>query len=316
MRLKGGNATRASSHWVQRYEHLYGTETAKQLGRADKLAYITTVGPNGQVMAHTGDCPETTFTVQYMVHLSPLQEWEVPVVPLRAYDSVLGLPLFQFRNHDVDWPRGRLLALRTPRGVEVVAVDRVDRWQCHRKWAGLTAWEEVCSGGGGGTPDTEVLGATAFDDVLASEQVVGTFFLRVGDCSGLLGATVEGITDGEWDRPKALDGRAGSSGSSCSRRVYEQCGPWMTATSTARHEGSTGWRGLALLWRTVLNPDSWRCLHTTPYQVWIDNERLQMELAQRPRWCLHKMEDISRQYSENSGRFSAKLQQRHSCPLS
>jgi hypothetical protein len=55
----------------------------------------------------------------------------------------------------------------------------------------------VCSEGGGGIPDIQILRATAFDDLLASEQVVGTFFLRVGDCAGLLGATVEGITDGE-----------------------------------------------------------------------------------------------------------------------
>jgi len=38
---------------------------------------------------------------------------------------------------------------------------------------------------------------TAFDDLLASEQVVRTFFLRVGDCTVMLGGTVEGITDGE-----------------------------------------------------------------------------------------------------------------------
>jgi hypothetical protein len=59
------------------------------------------------------------------------------------------------------------------------------------------AGEEACSEGGGGVPNIQILGATAFDDLLASEQVIGTFFLRVGDCTRLLGATVEGITDGE-----------------------------------------------------------------------------------------------------------------------
>jgi len=99
-----------------------------------------------------------------------------------------------------------------------------------------------------GIPDIQILGATAFDNLLASDQVIWTFFLRVGDCTRLLGATVEGITDGEWDRPQVLDGRAGSSGSSCGRRVYQQCGPWMTATGMPRHEGSMGLWGLALLW--------------------------------------------------------------------
>ena len=93
-----------------------------------------------------------------------------------------------------------------------MAVDRVDHQECSRNAPGSTAREEACSEGGGGIPDIQILGATAFDDLLASEQVVGTFFLTVGDCTGLVGATVEGITDGERDRPQALDGRAGSSG--------------------------------------------------------------------------------------------------------
>ena len=118
-------------------------------------------------------------------------------MPMRAYDLVLGLHWFQSRNPDVDWHRSRLLALQTPGGAEVVAVDRVDHQECPGNVAGSTAREEACSEGGGGIPDIEILRATAFDDLLASEQVVGTFFLRVGDCTGLLGATMEGITVGE-----------------------------------------------------------------------------------------------------------------------
>jgi hypothetical protein len=62
---------------------------------------------------------------------------------------------------------------------------------------GCTAREEGCSDGGSGITDIQILWATAFDNIQASEQVVGTFFLRLGDCIGLLGGTVEGITDGE-----------------------------------------------------------------------------------------------------------------------
>jgi len=169
----------------------------QQLGLADEPAYVTTLGLNGQVMAHTSDSRKTAFTVQYMEHLSPVQESEVLVVPMRAYYLVLGLPWFQSRNPDVDWQSGRLLALRTPGGAEVVAVDRVDHQECPGNVPGCMAREEACSEEGGGIPDIQILGATAFDDLLASQQVVGTFFLRVGDCTGLLGATVEGITDGE-----------------------------------------------------------------------------------------------------------------------
>jgi hypothetical protein len=79
----------------------------------------------------------------------------------------------------------------------VVAVERVDHQESPGNAPGSTVREEGCSEGGGGIPDIQILGATAIDDLLASEQVVGTLFLRVGDCTGLRGATVEGITDGE-----------------------------------------------------------------------------------------------------------------------
>jgi hypothetical protein len=92
-----------------------------------------------------------------------------------------------------------------------MAVDRVDHQECPGNVPESAAREEVCSKGGGGISDIQILGETAFDDLLATEQVVGTFILGVGDCTGLLGATVEGITYSEWDRPQALDGRPESS---------------------------------------------------------------------------------------------------------
>jgi len=87
-----------------------------------------------------------------------------------------------------------------------------------RECTWITAGEETCSEGGC-TLYIQILGATAIDDLLASEQVVWMFFLRVGVRTGLPGATVEGITDGEWDRPQALDGRAGSSGGNGQKKV-------------------------------------------------------------------------------------------------
>ena len=98
----------------------------KRLGLVDEPAYVTTLGLNGHVMAHASESRKTWFTVPYMEHLSPVQESEVLVVPMRAYDLVLGLPWFQSRNPDVDWQSGQLLALRTPGGEEVLAVDLVD----------------------------------------------------------------------------------------------------------------------------------------------------------------------------------------------
>ena len=66
-----------------------------------------------------------------------------------------------------------------------------------RECTWITAREEACSEGGGGVPDILILGATTFDDQLASEEVVWTFFLRVGVRIGLLGVTVESISSGE-----------------------------------------------------------------------------------------------------------------------
>ena len=83
----------------------------KGLGLADEPAYVTTVGLNGQVLAYASKRRKTAFTVQLMAHLSPVQESEVLVMPMRAYDGVLGLPWCQSRNPDVDWQRSRLLAL-------------------------------------------------------------------------------------------------------------------------------------------------------------------------------------------------------------
>jgi len=65
-----------------------------------------------------------------------------------------------------------------------------------RECTWITAREEARSQGGC-TSHIQILGATAIDDLLASEQVVWTFFLRVGVRTGLLGVTVESISTGE-----------------------------------------------------------------------------------------------------------------------
>jgi len=66
-----------------------------------------------------------------------------------------------------------------------------------RECTWITAREEACSEGRSAVPDILILGATTFDNQLASEEVVWTFFSRVGVRIGLLGVTVESITSGE-----------------------------------------------------------------------------------------------------------------------
>jgi len=60
----------------------------------------------------------------------------------------------------------------------------------------ITATEETSSEGCC-TSYIQILEATAVDDQLASDEVVWTFFLRVGVRIGLLGVTVESISSGE-----------------------------------------------------------------------------------------------------------------------
>ena len=65
-----------------------------------------------------------------------------------------------------------------------------------RECTWIMAREKACSEGGC-TSYIQILGATAIDDLLASEEVVWTFFLGVGVRIGLLGGTVESISRGE-----------------------------------------------------------------------------------------------------------------------
>jgi hypothetical protein len=44
------------------------------------------------------------------------------------------------------------------------------------------------------TPDIKILGATAINDLLPSDVTIEIFALRIGQCSGLLGATMEVTT--------------------------------------------------------------------------------------------------------------------------
>jgi len=66
-----------------------------------------------------------------------------------------------------------------------------------RQCACITAGEETCSEGDAGDPDISILGTNAFDNQLAREEVIWTFFLRVGVHIGLLGVTMDSISGGE-----------------------------------------------------------------------------------------------------------------------
>ena len=161
---------------------------------------------------------KTAMTVQYMDHLAPDHEPEVVVIPMRAYDLVLGLPWFKTHKPEIDWATGRLSSFRTPSGQgearrSGMTVQWYEGWydeitnvqlpEIGGSVPTINPTSEIAvdpngkrteSGEDSPTPDIEILGATAFDDLSASDETIETFALRSGECSGLLGATMEVTT--------------------------------------------------------------------------------------------------------------------------
>jgi hypothetical protein len=189
-----------------------------RLGLPHEAAHITTHSLDSQVIAHSRESHKTAMTVQYVDHLAPVHEPEVLVVPMGAYNLVLGLPWFKTRKPEIDWASGRLTSLRTPSGQgEARRSGMIVQWYEGRddestnvrlpdiggSTPTINTTSEIPvdrdgkpreSGEDSPTPDIEILGATAFDDLLASDETIETFALRIAQCSGLLGATMEVTT--------------------------------------------------------------------------------------------------------------------------
>jgi len=142
---------------------------------------------------------KTAMTVQYMDHLAPVHELEVLVIPMRAYNLVLGLTWFKTRKPEIDWATGRLTSLKTPSGQgEACRSGIIVQWYEGQDdestnvrlpdigWNMLTInltseipldrdGKQRESGEDSPTPDIEILGATAFNDLLARDVTIETF---------------------------------------------------------------------------------------------------------------------------------------------
>jgi hypothetical protein len=154
------------------------------LGLESQQAHTTTYGLDGNIMSHARDSRKTRLSVSYFEHEQPVDESDVLIVPMTAYDLVLGLPWFKTRNPEIDWEAGKLLSLqrRQPNN--------------HGK--------EVSPSETG--PDIQTLSATAFRDLCASDEVSHTFSLSLGECIGLLGATTGGHPNDGERRPGSRQG--------------------------------------------------------------------------------------------------------------
>jgi len=125
----------------------------------------------------------------YIEQKVQVDEPDALVVPMMAYDLVLGLPRFVSRNHQIDWSKGQLLGLWTAVGN-----------------SGNEQPTTSLAQGDGSVVDNareqppavyiKFLGATAFEDQLPTNEVVAALAIRIDKGTGLLGSLSlsEGVT--------------------------------------------------------------------------------------------------------------------------
>jgi len=130
------------------------------------------------------------------------------------------LGLAMARNPEMDCCNGRLPALWTPNGLQRAKIPEADRT------SPLTER---------GEGHKIISPATAFDHLWGSEEVVEAFALWLGECQGLLGAALEGITIGQRNH-RMLNARAGAEAVVASEE-WQSDGAWRTATGSPRHDG-------------------------------------------------------------------------------
>jgi hypothetical protein len=123
--------------------------------------------------------------LSYFEHEQSVDESNVLIVPMTAYDLVLGLPWFKAKNPEIDWEAAKLLSLQ--------------RCQSQPNSHSKDASSET-------GPDIQKLSAMAFEDLCSSDVVLDTFSLTLGECIGLLGATT-GDHDSSELHPGSRQGR-------------------------------------------------------------------------------------------------------------
>jgi len=142
--------------------------------------------------------------VQYLDDPAPVDKSHVLVMPMCAYDLVRGLPWFHKQNPDIDW--ARLTSLRSPSASGVEEMTPMTTAVASKVSQPDNDNHNVNDKLLGRSLGIQTLGATAFNDLLTSIEVVVAFARQTGECIGLLGATVEDIT---LDSPGNTDPCAG-----------------------------------------------------------------------------------------------------------
>jgi hypothetical protein len=144
----------------------------ERLGLSTRKANKTTLGINGQVLMHSDAAHATELTVQYMSHRAPIVESDVLVVPIQAYDMVLGTPWFRDQRPLIDWARGEVLGLLGSRGAIPAGVDtEIDADSSGD--AGVSGHQQ--------NGQVEIICATAFAELVNSSDVEFCGLIEVSD---------------------------------------------------------------------------------------------------------------------------------------
>jgi gag-polyprotein putative aspartyl protease len=81
-------------------------ELARDLGCTLRRAYTTTYGLDGNILSDAFSSRRTAISLEHAEHA---YEIDALVVPLTAYQLVLGMPWFRAQNPVIDWRNGKLL---------------------------------------------------------------------------------------------------------------------------------------------------------------------------------------------------------------
>jgi len=138
------------------------------------------------------------------------------------------------RNPNIDCSNGWLTALRAPNGLQRGKIPEADHTSLPERGE-VTKMVRL-------PPGIQLLRGTALDHLWASEEVVEAFAIWLGECQGMLGASLDGITEGEGN-PRMLNARAGAAAVVAAEEWHSD-GAWMTATGSPRHEGGNWTTGV------------------------------------------------------------------------
>jgi hypothetical protein len=106
-----GNWTRVKALIDCGATSIFGSKLIEILGLQPQQAHTTIYGLDGNITSHAKGSRKTRLSVSYFEHEQPVDESDVLIVPMTAYDLVLGLPWFKARNPEIDWEAGKLLSL-------------------------------------------------------------------------------------------------------------------------------------------------------------------------------------------------------------